>query len=157
MYYIYHIPTVKIGVSEQPKQRVANQGFSDYEILEEHTDIYEVSKRERELQKEYGYRVDKHPYYMVAEWALKGGLAHDRNHFVEMQKKRTITPKVVEHGKQLAAKYNRKKRTMEYETAEYIRQQYATGKYTQERIAKCFGLHPGSISKIIRNKTYTTP
>ena len=42
-YYIYHIEGVKIGVSNNPKERVKRQGFSNYEILEEHTCIYEVS------------------------------------------------------------------------------------------------------------------
>jgi len=53
MYYIYHIPNVKIGVSKHPKRRVREQGYSEYEILETHTDIDLVSKRETELQKKY--------------------------------------------------------------------------------------------------------
>lgn len=53
MYYIYHIPNVKIGVSKNPKRRVREQGYSDYEILEQHDCIDVVSKRENELQKEY--------------------------------------------------------------------------------------------------------
>ena len=74
MYYIYHIPGVKIGVSTEPEKRVANQGYSDYEILEEHTDIYEVSSREIELQKEYGYRVDRIPYWQSKERFLKASM-----------------------------------------------------------------------------------
>ena len=52
MYYIYHIEGEKIGVSTNPKKRVRAQGYTDYEILEEHTDVYEVSDREIELQKD---------------------------------------------------------------------------------------------------------
>jgi hypothetical protein len=63
-YYIYHIKGVKIGCTEQLDYRINKQGFSDYEILETHTDIYKASNRERELQKEYGYPVDKVPYFM---------------------------------------------------------------------------------------------
>jgi hypothetical protein len=64
MYYIYHIPTApKIGTSINPKLRVKRQGYTDFEILEEHTCIYEASRRELELQKEYGYPVDISPYY----------------------------------------------------------------------------------------------
>jgi hypothetical protein len=62
MYHIYHIPGVKIGCSTQPKQRVKTQGYSTFEILETHSDIYEASKREIELQKQYGYKVDDVPY-----------------------------------------------------------------------------------------------
>jgi hypothetical protein len=32
--------------------------YPQYEVLEEHTCIYEVSRREIELQEEYGYGVD---------------------------------------------------------------------------------------------------
>jgi hypothetical protein len=55
MYSIYHIPGVKIGCSKQPEKRVNQQGYSDFEILETHTDIDIASQREIELQKQYGY------------------------------------------------------------------------------------------------------
>jgi hypothetical protein len=71
MYYIYHIPSVKIGVSKTPEKRVTEQGYSDFEILEMHTDIYEVSKREKELQKEYGYRIDGPHYWQAIERRLE--------------------------------------------------------------------------------------
>jgi hypothetical protein len=74
MYYIYHIKGVKIGVSEEPENRTKKQGFDDYEILETHTCIYEVSKREHELQKEYGYPVDLCPYFISrGNWGSKAG------------------------------------------------------------------------------------
>jgi hypothetical protein len=57
-YYIYHIPGIKIGCSKTPTKRVNNQGYSEFEILEEHLDIDEASKREKELQRQYGYKVD---------------------------------------------------------------------------------------------------
>jgi hypothetical protein len=59
MYYIYHIPNVKIGCTNNIQRRVIKQqGYSEFEILEEHEDIDVASKRERELQKQYGYRID---------------------------------------------------------------------------------------------------
>lgn len=61
-YYIYEIPGVKIGCSTQPKERVEKQGFTEYVILEEHTDIDIASERELILQKEKGYPVDKSDY-----------------------------------------------------------------------------------------------
>jgi hypothetical protein len=67
MYYIYHIPSrQKIGVTIDIKRRMRSHKLSSgYEILEEHTDIYEVSNREQELQRQYGYRVDTVPYYQA--------------------------------------------------------------------------------------------
>jgi hypothetical protein len=62
-YYIYHIEGVKIGCSTRPKQRISTQGYTDYKILETHTDIMIASNREIELQKQYGYVVDRIPYY----------------------------------------------------------------------------------------------
>jgi hypothetical protein len=72
MYSIYHIKGVKIGVSTQPEARVERQGYTDFEILETHTDIYEVSNREIELQTQYGYPVDQVPYYKSYEWCTRG-------------------------------------------------------------------------------------
>ena len=63
-YYIYHIPGVKIGCSNQPEYRVNKQGYTYFEILEKHSDIYKASEREIELQKEYGYDIDTVPYYI---------------------------------------------------------------------------------------------
>lgn len=74
MYYIYHIPGIKIGCTEEPAKRVASQGFTDYIILEEHSCIYEVSKREVELQQEYGYRVDQTLYWKSrSNWGANAG------------------------------------------------------------------------------------
>lgn len=62
MYYIYHIPSVKIGCTKNHKRRVNQQGYTEYTILEQYEDIDVASKRELELQKEYGYRVDTNTY-----------------------------------------------------------------------------------------------
>ena len=67
MYYIYHIEGIKIGCSNTIKRRIREQGFNQYEILEKHNDIHIASKREIELQKEYGYKVDTTPYYITYE------------------------------------------------------------------------------------------
>jgi hypothetical protein len=73
MYHIYHIKGVKIGCSTEPDVRVAKQGYTEYEILENHTDIHIASKREIQLQKQYGYPVDKIPYYRTIKVVSKGG------------------------------------------------------------------------------------
>ena len=64
-YAIYHIPGVKIGVTNNIKYRVEEQqGYkpSEYEILEISDDIDYVSKRELYLQERYGYRIDRKLY-----------------------------------------------------------------------------------------------
>mgnify|MGYP003123969509 CR=1 FL=1 len=64
-YIIYHIPGKKIGVTNDLYNRVEQQqGYEvgEYEVLESSDDIDYISKREIELQKEYGYRVDIIPY-----------------------------------------------------------------------------------------------
>jgi len=64
-YVIYHIPGKKIGVTNDLYNRVeCQQGYEvgEYEILESSDDIDYISKREIELQKEYGYKVDLIPY-----------------------------------------------------------------------------------------------
>lgn len=73
IYYIYHIPGVKIGCSKTPKKRVNDQGYSDFEILEEHIDINQASKREKELQRIYEYRVDRPNYSKIVELASIAG------------------------------------------------------------------------------------
>ena len=84
MYYIYHIPTYKrkngkigkIGCTEEvdAKVRVEKQGYTDYEILETHTDIIIASNREMQLQKQYGYPVDTLPYYKSrSKWGSVAG------------------------------------------------------------------------------------
>ena len=64
-YIIYHIPGKKIGVTCDLYNRVTEQqGYEvgEYEVIETSKDIDYISKRELELQKEYGYRVDRIPY-----------------------------------------------------------------------------------------------
>ena len=72
MYYIYHINGVKIGCTKQLDIRMRDQGFTEWEILEEHTDIYEASNREIQLQKEYGLPVDDVLYFKSIENRLSG-------------------------------------------------------------------------------------
>jgi len=67
-YYIYHIPGKKIGVARNLHNRVTKaQGYlpHEYEVLEESDDIFYVSNREIELQKQYGYPVDKTLYLNI--------------------------------------------------------------------------------------------
>jgi NTP pyrophosphatase (non-canonical NTP hydrolase) len=64
-YCIYHIPGKKIGVTNNLEDRVTRQqGYTEdeYEILDMSDDICYISHREIELQKEYGYKVDRKLY-----------------------------------------------------------------------------------------------
>jgi NTP pyrophosphatase (non-canonical NTP hydrolase) len=65
MYYLYHIPGKKIGVTRDLNTRVTLiQGYkeNEYEVLEQSDDIDYISDREIELQKSYGYKVDLKKY-----------------------------------------------------------------------------------------------
>ena len=60
MYYLYHIPGKKIGVTRNLNTRVTLiQGYkeNEYEVLLTSDDIDYVSAKELELQKSYGYKV----------------------------------------------------------------------------------------------------
>ena len=64
-YYLYHIPGKKIGVTRDLNSRVVQQqgyGLDEIEVLDQSTDIEYISDREIELQKSYGYRVDRKKY-----------------------------------------------------------------------------------------------
>ena len=65
MYYLYHIPSKKIGVTRDLKYRVEEQqgyGPGEYDVLMETEDIDLISEKEIMLQKAFGYKVDKIPY-----------------------------------------------------------------------------------------------
>ena len=65
MYYLYHIPGKKIGLTKNLNERVTKQqGYKlgEYELLEATEDISYASKKELELQKLYGYKVDNQLY-----------------------------------------------------------------------------------------------
>ena len=65
IYYIYHIPGKKIGITTNLKSRVEDQqGYreDEYDIVLETDDINIASEAEISLQKAFGYRVDMIPY-----------------------------------------------------------------------------------------------
>jgi len=64
-YNIYHIPGKKIGVTRNLNKRVTEQqGYAsdEYEVLLTSDDINLISNMEIELQKSYGYKVDRQTY-----------------------------------------------------------------------------------------------
>ena len=65
IYYIYHIPGKKIGVTTNLKSRVEDQqgyGPEEYEILGSYTSIRAAADRELFYQRIHGYPVDIVPY-----------------------------------------------------------------------------------------------
>ena len=65
MYYIYHIPGKKIGVTRDLNKRVTlTQGYKpgEYEVLDQSDDIDYISDKEIELQQSYGYKIDNKLY-----------------------------------------------------------------------------------------------
>ena len=65
MYYLYHIPGKKIGVTRDLEERVhKQQGYypGEYEIIEQSDDIDFISAGEQIMQRAYGYKVDEIPY-----------------------------------------------------------------------------------------------
>ena len=64
-YYLYHIPGKKIGVTRNLEERVhKQQGYQEgeYVILAESKDITEISNLEVQMQKAFGYKVDRQLY-----------------------------------------------------------------------------------------------
>ena len=55
----------KIGVDSQYPRRIRRQKLTDHSVLEVHTDIYEVSRREIELQRIHNVEVDHIPYHVT--------------------------------------------------------------------------------------------
>ena len=65
IYFLYHIPGKKIGVTRDLISRVVDQqgyDLDEIEVLDQSTDIDYISDRELELQQSYGYRVDRQKY-----------------------------------------------------------------------------------------------
>jgi len=65
IYYLYHIPGKKIGVTRDLNKRVTvTQGYKpdEYEVLDSSEDINYISDKEIELQKSYGYKIDRQKY-----------------------------------------------------------------------------------------------
>jgi len=65
IYYLYHVPGKKIGVTTNLKERVEHQqGYNEdeYQVIMSTDDIDLVSEKEISLQKALGYRVDRRLY-----------------------------------------------------------------------------------------------
>ena len=185
-YYIYEIPGVKIGCTENPKRRIETvQGYTNYKILEQHTDIIEASRREIELQKQYGYKVDTTPYYKIYEQSIKGGKKNvESGHIANLGRKygklagkknkesghmATIQSLGKKIGGKIQGKKNKEsgqiaalgksKRKLTFEQAEEIREKFYKmdgGKMERYNVlASQYNVSNSAIRYIIQNKSYT--
>ena len=148
IYYIYHIPGTKIGVTKNVNKRMKEQGFTEWEILETHTCINQVSNREIQLQKDYGLPVDTVPYYVTLEAGRKGGIARGAaadNNF------RNYTH---EDWKELLKNNGGFLAKLTYEQVAEIRAKY-TGKWGQQaELAREYGVTTRIMCNLLNNKTY---
>jgi hypothetical protein len=93
-HYVYIIPDYKwndgsigkIGVTQNPDRRAKEYKLESLTILEEHTNAKVASKREIELQKQYGFKVDTREYWKTLKMQKKSQTP-------ESQIKRTIKMK----------------------------------------------------------------
>lgn len=140
MYYIYHIPGIKIGCTNDLIKRMADQGFTEWEILEKYRNIYTASKREIELQKEYGLPVDRMPYYMVVQHRKKAAVSGGKKGGIK--------------GGKINGKKNR---IITFEQAQEIRAKYTAAPRQQTLLGKEYGVTSGVIFNIVHNKTHLEP
>jgi hypothetical protein len=89
-----------------PKNRVRKQGYSDFEIIEQHIDKNTAANREVELQKQYGYKVDKTKYNQV-DYVEMGKIAG------EYAKKTGHIQKIQKEGCKISASLPRSKKQLE--------------------------------------------
>ena len=164
-YYIYHIPTYihkdgmigKIGVSEDLKTRINEnlrkslQPFDFWKVLEEHTDIMIASQREIELQKEYGYKVDRIPYWQ----SRKMGKSGEGGKHTNPNGGKIAGRIAVESGRIFLLSKARRKLT--FEDAQTIREIYSPKEYSSRKLARMYGVDQSIILDIIHNKTYINP
>ena len=150
-YYIYHIEGVKVGCTSDLQKRMADQGFTSWNILEEHTDIIEASNREIQLQKEYGLPVDDAPYWQSVQ---------NRRRFTkaDMSKGgRNSTHNSSKPGKASKEVPRRSLRFLTFEQAEEIRSKYIPRKYSCQTLANEYGVNINTIQQITRGQTYIRP
>lgn len=149
MYYIYHILGVKIGCTSVLQHRMQEQGFTEWEVLETHEDIYVASDREIELQKQYGYRVDDVPYYISVQNRPKW---NNQTRHVFTNQERSDAGKL--GGAISGANNGKVNRVLTEQDAEDIRNKFIPRKYSANKLAKEYSVSRATIQRIIYNKTY---
>ena len=140
------------------------QGFTEWEILEEHTDGWLAGDREQELQKEYGLPVDT-IHYMISvqnrlpstEVSRRGGITQgninaSNGHFDKIKTKESCAK-----GGEVTGRI---KRHLTFEDAECIRAKYkqldiSTAKAKRLLLSTEYNVSDNVIQGIIYNHRYT--
>tara|TARA_R110000744_G_C18926383_1_gene512554 strand:+ start:42 stop:494 length:453 start_codon:yes stop_codon:yes gene_type:complete len=145
-YYIYHIAGIKIGCTNQIEKRMADQNFTDWEILEEHTDINLASTREIQLQKEYGLPVDDIPYWQSIQNRLSG--------CVKGGQRGGNTNRISGHINRIQKASAKVKRKLTDSQVLEIKSKYVPYRYTSRSLAKEYGVSQRTILQLINNVNY---
>lgn len=141
MFYIYHIPHKnKIGCTDNIQRR-SKRHKENLIILETHFDIELASIRERELQKEYGYNMDKIAYSLTYSYASKAGKIGGK-----LNKGQSNPNKALKGEKNPKAKITKN-------IVNIIRVLSQSG-IKQIELSRVFNLSKGQISSIINYKTW---
>tara|TARA_R110002050_G_scaffold144102_3_gene269523 strand:+ start:1860 stop:2333 length:474 start_codon:yes stop_codon:yes gene_type:complete len=154
-YLIYHIPGKKIGCTKDLYKRMSDQGFTQWEILEEHNCIYEVSDREIQLQKDYGLPVDKVPYWQSVQNRRKWQpgdapiLTSERASYMRSCVKDKSRPKSKETREKISISMSKL-----LKQADEIRVKYIPRKYSMQKLAKEYNVSRSTISRIINKEFY---
>jgi hypothetical protein len=160
IFTIYHIPGVKIGCTTNLRKRLREQGLLDteWEVLETHTDNQVASKRETELQIQYGYPLDRSVYNFKTRSRVgsMGGKKNKESGFISkvgkiqgpIQGQKNIKSGVLAKGRQ---------RTKELHSKLVLAFKKDTGDFvgefeSQNEAARQLRLDVGSISQVIRGK-----
>jgi len=152
MYYIYHIVGVKIGCSKNPKRRCKEQNASNWHILEIHTDDKIASKRERELQKEYGYRVDDCDYSNIIKAQKIGSKIGNTKKYRKIAAK-TQKKTIKEKGLNIGERNPRAK--LNIDKVNKIREMWHSPiKYSKAALGRMFGVSEAMIRYIVNNKNW---
>jgi hypothetical protein len=88
MYYIYHIPGIKVGCTKDIRKRMNEQRSSKtYELLAVTEDIEEASQLEIKYQQQFNYRRDTEPYSSVINKGFKPGWKPTAKHKEKISEK----------------------------------------------------------------------
>lgn len=135
-----------------------DQGFTQWEILETHTDGWKAGDREIELQKEYGLPVDK-VHYMISR---QNRPVWDNN--ARTKAKQALKDSNYKSLPKATLEASKAKMKITFDIAEQIRNEGYTPKKNQYKpgptlksIAQKYNVSVQVIKDVIKYRTYTSP
>lgn len=161
-YKIYRIPDFvypsgeigKVGCTKlkiekriQQNTKLSMKPFDYWEVLEEHDCKKIAGKREKELQKQYGYKQDSNEY---ASWTDNPNVKKGQRLGGSRGGKSVMSGP---QGLSIRTMGGKAKREHKPEFIRYIRSLHKSG-VTIYRISKMFDLNSGAVSNIVNYKTY---